>query len=374
MALTLSGNSGNTTLDSSNGLTFSDSSNQQYAASPYGLKNRIINGDMRIDQRNAGASFSPTTSSFYGSCDRWASFVSQNSKLTVQQVSDAPTGFTYSLKATSSSAYSIGASDYFDVLQRIEGFNTADLAFGTANAKTITISFWVKSSLTGNFGANICNSAENRFYPFSYTISAANTWEQKTITIAGDTTGTWIGATNGTGLQLIFSLGFGSTYTGGGNAWTASTYYQPTGSTNLVATNAATWQVTGVQLEVGSTATPFERRLYGNELSLCQRYYYRATPSSGGIGQAGAAVFVAPNASEGMGNNVFPVTMRAAPTISFYDNAGTANSVHRFGISDSGATVNPVWVSNNAWLCVTKSNTWATGNVLGALYNASAEL
>jgi hypothetical protein len=354
-------------ISGTNGVTFPDSSLQAAAASPYVLKNRIINGDMRIDQRSSGSSFSPTTTIFYGSCDRWASFVSQNSKLTIQQVADAPTGFTSSLKATSSSAYSIGASDYFDVVQRIEGFNTADLAFGTANAKTVTISFWVKSSLTGNFGANICNSAENRFYPFSYTISAANTWEQKTVTIAGDTTGTWIGATNGTGLQIIFSLGFGSSYTGGGSAWTASTYYQPTGSTNLVATNAATWLVTGVQLEQNTSATPFERRLYGQELANCQRYYEQFAQiflnmSNGGFTNSYSAAFN------------FLVEKRATPTVTTFSGAnisGTSGNVTLYpGAVNSSASYDILTTKNYN---ITKGGT-STYNLVSFSAIISSEL
>jgi hypothetical protein len=359
-------------LDGSNGVTFNDSSLQGAAASPYGLKNRIINGDMRIDQRNAGASVTPTTTGY--TIDRWEAAISASSKFSVQRSTTAPTGFSHSMLCTSLSAYTVGSGELFIMRQHIEANNTVDFAWGTASAKTVTLSFWVRSSLTGTFGGLVQEgAAASRTYPFTYTISAANTWEQKTITITGDTSGTW-GTGTGIGVDVTFSLGCGSTLLGTAGSWAGAGYYGATGQTNLVATNGATFYVTGVQLEVGSTATPFERRMYGNELALCQRYYYRATPSSGGIGQAGAAVFVAPNASEAMGNNAYPVTMRAAPTISFYDNAGTANSVHRFGIADTGATVNPVWVSNTAWLCVTKTTGWATGNVIGALWNASAEL
>jgi hypothetical protein len=361
-------------VDGITGVTFNDASLQGAAASPFGLKNRIINGDMVIDQRNSGASVTPTNGS-YG-LDRWTFAATQASKFTAQQNAGAvtpPAGFTNYLGITSTSAYSITSGDIFYVRQPIEGFNVADLAFGTANARTVTLSFWIRSSLTGTFGGALQNSAENRSYPFSYTISAADTWEQKSITIPGDTTGTWL-TNNGIGLSVIFGLGVGSTFTGTAGSWQGAQDFASTGAVSVVGTNGATWYLTGVQLEIGTSATPFERRMYTTELQLCQRYYFRATPNSGGIGQGGAAVFVAPNASEAMGNNVFPVTMRAAPTIMFFDNAGTQNSVHRFGIADSGATVTAGWISTGAWLWVLKSSSWATGNVLGALYNASAEL
>jgi len=261
-------------LDGSNGVTFNDASLQGAAASPYVLKNRIINGDMRIDQRNAGASITPTDAQY--SVDRWACYLSQTSKYTVQQNAGSvtpPAGFTNYLGVTSSSAYSITSTDYFAITQYIEGYNISDLGFGSASAKTITISFWVRSSLTGTFGGAIRNSAANRIYPFSYTISSANTWEQKTVTIAGDTTGTWL-TTNGIGIAVWFGLGVGSTYSDTAGAWTtkASTS-SATGAVSVVGTNGATFYITGVQLEQNTSATPFERRLYGQELANCQRYY-----------------------------------------------------------------------------------------------------
>jgi hypothetical protein len=279
-----------------------------------GFKNRIINGDMRIDQRNAGASVS---SSGYN-LDRWTIITSQSSKQTVQQSSVAPTGFTNSLLVTSSSDYSVSSGDFFFLRQRIEGFNVADLGFGTANASTITISFWARSSLTGTFGGALSNSTNNRSYPFSYTISAANTWEQKTLTIIGDTTGTWL-TTNGIGIEVRFSLGVGSAFSGTSEAWTNGNLVSVTGATSVVATSGATWQVTGVQLEKGSTATSFDYRPYGTELALCQRYYY-ATPSDSNLHC---------NRSYDGGNTyygtfTYPVTMRATPTISF---SGTGASL-----------------------------------------------
>lgn len=274
----------------------------------YGFKNRILNGGMVIDQRNAGASVTPNNSY---TLDRWQGSNSQTGKYTVQQSSTAPTGFINSLLATSSSAYTVGASDIFALQQKIEGLNCADLAWGTANAATVTLSFWVRSSLTGTFGGSLQNNSNNRSYPFSYTISSANTWEQKTVTVTGDTTGTWL-TTSGTGIIVTFSIGGGSTYSGTAGSWSANTYYSATGATSVVGTNAATWYVTGVQLEKGSTATSFDYRPYGTELALCQRYLPAYISSStvdqvAGFGQAASTTAVA-------FSYTFPVTTRIPPT------------------------------------------------------------
>ena len=234
-------------------------------------KNRIINGNMVISQR--GTSSFTAADNLY-TLDRWVCAVNPASKFTVIQSSDAPAGFNNSLLVTSSSAYTVGAAEYETIVQRIEGYNIADLGFGTASAKTITISFWVKSSLTGSFGAAITNLGETRCYPFSYTINTANTWEQKSVTIPGDTSGSW-GTTNSTGINLYISLGTGSNLSGTANAWTSSAKVQPTGSVSVVGTNGATWYITGVQLEVGTQATTFTTAggSYGAELMLCQRYF-----------------------------------------------------------------------------------------------------
>lgn len=248
----------------------------QYGANNVGLsfKNRIINGDMTIDQRNNGASVTPTTDAQYGSCDRWSYFISQASKFSVQQNAGSvtpPVGFTNYLGVTSLSSYAVTSNDYFTITTKIEGFNTADFGWGTANAQPITLSFWVRSSLTGTFGGGISNSAFNRSYPFSYTINAANTWEQKTITIAGDTTGTWL-TNNGIGLVLQIALGAAGARLGTAGAWAAGWLPSVTGATSVVGTNGATFYITGVQLEKGTVATSFDYLPYTTELALCQRY------------------------------------------------------------------------------------------------------
>jgi hypothetical protein len=238
------------------------------------MRNRIINGAMVIDQRNAGASFSTGASPTTYTLDRWLAYANAASKYTVQQSSTAPAGFSSSLKVTTAgSTYSVPAGEIYAIAQYIEGYNFADLNFGSSSAKTITLSFWVQSSVTGTFGGSVLNSAYNRSYPFTYTINSANTWEQKSVTIAGDTSGTWVGATNGVGLRVWFGLGVGSTFSGTANAWASAEYESATSAVNLLATASATFYITGVQLEAGTTASPFEYRQYGTELALCQRYY-----------------------------------------------------------------------------------------------------
>ena len=305
------------------------------------FRNRIINGAMVIDQRNAGASVTPTNGS-YG-LDRWSFNATAASKFTAQQNAGAvtpPAGFANYLGVTSSSAYSVLSSDIFSIFQSIEGFNTADLAWGTASAATVTISFWVRSSLTGTFGGALRNNGGTRAYPFTYSISVANTWEQKSITVVGDTSGTWL-TTNGVGIILSFGLGGGSTYSGTAGAWSgAGNYITATGATSVVATSGATFYITGVQFEVGTAATAFERRPYGTELSLCQRYYYRQSTASvyamfaQGWSQSTTSFFGITN---------FPVTMRIVPTA--LEQSGTAT---QYGVYQSAAfTCSSVPTINN---------------------------
>jgi hypothetical protein len=331
------------------------------SAGTYGFKNRIINGAMVIDQRNAGASVTPTGDDTY-TLDRWKTRLSNASKFSVQQqTSVVPTGFTNALKVTSLAATSLGASDYYLVQQQIEGFNIADLGWGTANAKTVTISAWVYSSLTGTFGGVITNSSFARSYPFSYTISSANTWTQINVTIAGDTSGTWL-TTNGVGMQVVFSLGMGSTYSGTAGAWVSATLLSVTGATSVVGTNGATFYITGVQLEKGSTATSFDYRPYGTELALCQRYYWEANQTTYNTNTWATG---ANSASHNLFTFRYPVEMRTAPTagiaggFSVYSAAssGTRNSIatSQIGTQSSrilftlvGSSGNSCWIDSDS--------------------------
>ena len=270
-----------------------------------GFKNRIINGAMVIDQRNAGASISVTTGNDGYPVDRF--YIGNRTGSGVfsgqQTTASNPAGYKSVLGVTTTTAQaSLTATQWSAVRHSIEGFNVADLGWGTANAATVTLSFWVRSSLTGTFGGSFSNAAFNRSYPFSYSINSANTWEQKSITIAGDTTGTW--ATDNTaGIHILFGLGVGSTLSGTAGAWAAANYLSATGAVSVVGTSGATFYITGVQLEKGSTATSFDYRPYGTELNLAQRYFEKIT------------VYVVAN-SVSYTPFVFPYeTKRAAPTV-----------------------------------------------------------
>jgi hypothetical protein len=345
-----------------------------------GMRNKIINGAMMIDQRNAGAAVTNNATVTQYSLDRWSITTSVSAKFTAQQSSDAPTGFLNSLLITSLSAYSVLVGDYFEVTQRIEGLNCSDLAFGSVSAKTVTLSFWVKSSLTGTFGGVLQNAAGNRSYPYTYTISAANTWEQKSITVAGDTTGTWV-TTNGVGLRVIFGLGVGSTYSGTSGSWAAAGYESATGATSVVGTNGATFYITGVQLEKGATATPFENRLFTTELQLCQRYYQTSYPLGVAVqsytNATDGANFIAINSSDTGNGGPLPVSMRATPTFYTYSSNGSvgANSARKgadgtnvTGITLIGGTTNNLpRLSGGAFYT-------GVGNVFNAQWVAIAEL
>jgi hypothetical protein len=322
------------------------------------FKNRIINGAMVIDQRNAGASVTQTTSVQY-TLDRWWCFGSVTSKFTVQQNANSvtpPTGFTNYLGVVSSSAYAVGAGEIFQFAQRIEGFNFADLAWGTASAQAVTLSFWVRSSLTGTFGGALRNSDANRSYPFSYTISASNTWEQKTVTIAGDTTGTWV-TNNGIGCNVYFSLGTGSTFSGTAGAWSANNFQSATGATSVVGTNGATLYITGVQLEVGTVATSFDYRSYGTELLLCQRYFEAIVLNSySATGQAYST-------SGGEVPIYFTVKKRADPTITL---PATGSASGQISFTTSSASI-PATIGSN----ITAGISTNKFNIQGSGYTAA---
>jgi hypothetical protein len=326
------------TLSSSGGYgavsatTLTVNSNNISADNSLGFRNRIINGDMRIDQRNAGAVTTPASGPAVYTLDRWAfANISDAGVATVDQDTSAPTGFSYSYKVQTTTAdATVAATDRVALVHQIEGFNTSDFGFGTASAKTVILSFWVRSSLTGTFGGNINNNGNTRSYIFNYTISTADTWEYKTITIPGDTSGTWVGATNGKGVGLLFSLMAGTDFQGTVNTWNAANVHNTSGAVNLLGTLNATWYITGVQLEVGSVATPFERRPYGTELSLCQRYFEKTYA----VGTAPAAVtdngMQVENVDDGLIQRVsirYKVTKRDnSQTVTIYNNATGATA------------------------------------------------
>ena len=305
-----------------------------YADGALSNRNKIINGAMTIDQRNAGAAV--VNGGFV--VDRFQTILTAITSLTSssQRVTDVPagSGFNNSYRVTvTSAATAYGSGGRFGLLQRIEGFNTADLMFGTASASPVTLSFWVRASVTGTYSVGLLNNDSTRAYPATYTINTANTWEYKTITVPGETTGTWL-TDNGRGIQLEFCLGADSSRLGTANAWNSAFVVGATGTTLLSNTLNATWQITGVQLEAGDTATPFEHRSYGQELALCQRYLqyslYYFEYAMGAVGSlAGPVVSL-------------PVSMRASPTFTQISTAGSNTTISGPSVIDaSGGGVGP---------------------------------
>ena len=327
------------TITNSNGLSGN-------AIGP-GFKNRIINGDMRTDQRNAGAA---VTANGAFPVDRFPVGNNTDGAFSAQQDSSAPLGFVNSLKITTTTADgTLATTQNLNLIQRIEGTNLSDLGWGTANAKTVTLSFWVRSSLTGTFGGALRNAAANRSYPYTYTISVADTWEYKTVTIPGDTSGTWL-TTTGIGLNVFFGLGTGPDLSGTAGAWNSNNNVSATGATSVIGTLNATWFITGVQLEVGPSATSFDYRPYGTQLALCQRYYYKIFPAavSRSLGQCYST-----STTGAQGFGTYPVTMRTRPTA--LEQSGTANQYGVVNGSASTAQCNSVptfgtQTTSDAWV------------------------
>ena len=363
-----------TSIGGTTGITFNDASVQATAATGFGFKNRIINGAMVIDQRNAGASVTYSNAGGY-TLDRWLFDNTTDGTVTVQQSSTAPVGFSNSCLVTVTAAdVSLAATQRCRIRQAVEGFNVADLGFGTASASTVTLSFWVRSSLTGTFGGALNNGAADRSYPFSYTISAANTWEQKTVTVAGDTSGTWL-TTTGIGLTAQFGLGIGSTFSGTAGAWVGSQIMSTTGATSLIGTNGATFYITGVQLEKGSTATSFDYRPYGTELALCQRYYYQSW-GSGAFANVGSSFVGMPipnTLTQALGVTIFPVSMRASPTVVLYDDLGTSSKVSQPGLANNlAATAGNIALTG--WSAAVGSVNYTVSYPVRGHYTAAIEL
>jgi len=281
----------------------------QTTAQYYGFKNRVMNGQMQIDQRYSGAVQSPAPSGY--SADRWALYKSGSGTWSYQLSSTAPAGFSSSMLLTVTTTETPSSGDYFIIQQPIEGFTTADLAWGTANAQTVTVSAWVYSSVTGTFSGAIRNSATTLSYAFSYSIPVANTWTQISATIPGPTTGTWVGGTNGVGLYLDFCLSAGSSNLTAAGSWTSGSYIGATGQTAWVSTSGATFYATGIQIEKGTQATSFDYRPYGTELQLCQRYCQAINNSSSAYGTVGYAVAFSTN--YGIINIPLVVSMRIPP-------------------------------------------------------------
>ena len=343
------------------------------------MKNRIINGNMTISQRWATSANTPVAGVTY-TVDRWHLNLSQSSKVSFQQNAGSvspPVGFKDYIGLTSTSAYSVVSGDYASLRQSIEGYNIADLDWGTANAKSITLSFWVRSSLTGTFGGTINNNGYLRSYPYTYTINSANTWEYKTVVIPGDTTGTWESTTS-SGIHIGLGFGTGSAQVQPAGSWYNGTALGATGQTNVLGTNGATFYITGVQLEVGSTATSFDYRPYGTELALCQRYFSTSsigvpTDSFGGI----TAPVAGNNSAQAWGVGTFKVTMRATPTIVLYDGTGASGNVTQIGIGNGIPATSASYLTAAGFSFIERTSgnfNASAGYPVVAGFTASAEL
>ena len=349
------------------------------------FRNKIINGAMQIDQRNGGTSVTPTGDAY--TLDRWSTWVYQSSKFSVQQNAGSvtpPVGFSNYLGITSTSAYSVPANEGFAIIQKIEGYNVADLGWGAAGALTVTLSFWVRSSLTGTFGGAINNSAQSRSYPFNYQITLPNTWEYKTITIDGDTSGTWL-TTNGTGFFVKFGLGVGSALSGTAGSWATANYASSTGATSVVGTSGATFYITGVQLEIGTVATPFEHRPIGVELALCQRYYEKSfNLSTAPANNTAETTVIYSHMESGYGYAVpiiFKERKRAAgaSTIVYNPFATTANRAAWVASSNQAFTHSNVYsITEIGFYVLNYSSPVATpdstGNIIAFNWSAESEL
>jgi hypothetical protein len=348
----------NQILDAAGGNTATINGMTPTAQSLQGFRNRIINGNMLIDQRNNGAAVTPTGGTY--TLDRWQTVLTTSSALTIQRSSIAPAGFTNSLGITVASAVgSLASGAQFLHRQFIEGFNFADLGWGAAGATPITISFLVRSSVTGTFPVAVLNGGYNRSYVATYAVNAANTWEYKTVTIPGDTTGTWP-TDNTAALNLTFGLGVGSTRTtSSANTWQGSEFVSVTGCTNLMATAGATFQVTGVQLEAGSVATPFEQIDYGRELSMCERYYQIFGDWYNTYGGSSASEYTIIQLRQ---------IMRAGPSITFNAVVGTFTGTNGITGGSNGITAASNYSLNFAYIADISGNAYATN------IRASAEL
>lgn len=349
-----------------------------------GFRNKIINGDMRINQRNSGTLTGSGSRQF--PVDQWGVW-NGTGTVTFQQSTTAPSGFSNSFLATVTGTGSYGTGGYTQVQTKVEGFNCQDLAFGTTSAKPIVLSFWCRSSIVGTYPVQLRNSAADRSYVALFAINSANTWEQKVLTITGDTSGTWL-TNNGVGLDIILNLGIGTDYdTASPNSWISGNKGSTSSCVDFAANAGATFYITGVQLEQNYQATPFEQRPYGVELALCQRYYWRSTPGLTTDAQARHAHFRRMNQYPviASGHCAFPVAMRTEPTVGLYNGNGLG-AVDGYGVGQesyvvaSGEGLSPYGIglfvkyTNSSLTTTANFNVDATSVTYWANIEASAEL
>jgi hypothetical protein len=341
------------------------------------FRNIIINGDMSIAQRTTSAVTINSGTIQYG-IDRFgARGMSSAGVFTIEQSTDAPTNFVNSFKATVTTAdSSIASNATYRVVQHIEGNMIRNLNWGTSQAQDVTLSFKVKSSLTGTFGGAIINGDYNRFYNFSYTISSANTWTDVSVTIDGDTSGTWQ-TNNILGMRLSLSLGAGSGEVGSAGSWGTATYEGVTGQTNLIATNGATWQITGVQLEAGTSASDFEFLPVDVNLQRCQRYYQKFDDTSGP-----SAIYAGRSYGTTDIQWCVPLNcpLRASPSVSL---TGTLRAFHGSGYNDSTSSMgvnhfvanqNLISLNSTGFTSIVDNRIYTVAHINNTIIELSSEL
>lgn len=366
---------GGIVIDGSGHVTVDDL--QMPTAGALSNRNLIINGAMQVTQR--GTSLANTVDGAY-LVDRFQLYdhSSNTHTITQSQSSDVPSGsttsFTKALKLEVTSGAVTPTTGYTVIAQPIEGLNSAQLKYGTADAKTVTLSFWARTSVGGNYSICLRNSAADQNYLAQYALSV-NTWTYVTVTVPGRTTGTWL-TTNGKGLEVLLAIDVGSNFYGTNNTWNTASY--KVGLVNddntWSDTTGNTFELTGVQLEVGSKTTPFEYRNYGDELARCQRYFSRSQGGQGGTYEIGVAL---PNlASRVAGPVKFMVTMRAAPTVTIYGANGGVGKVSLY--NDSTADLGSNFIADNILEGGYRNVTNGSGLTSGLFYSwhwsANAEL
>jgi hypothetical protein len=374
-------------LSSSTSMATDDEVTSAISAQFAAGKNKIINGNMLIDQRASTTTVNSAAGTY--TLDRWRAFgQTSDGVFTVTQDSSSPSEFSKSLKVTVTTAdTNITSSQTYQMGQIIEGSNTIDLAWGTSAAKSAILSFWVKSSVTGTFGGGLRNSGSSRSYPFSYTINTADTWEKKTVTIGAETTGTWV-KDAGSGIRMDFSLGAGSNFLGTAGAWNTNNNNGATGQTNIIATVNATWFITGVQLEAGSTATNFSLATgtFATELAACQRYYQTSfdlgqTPAHNGsyYGEMTLSCVNGGFSTNSYGAILFPTKMRTAPTVNIWNtrNASVSGNSARFynsGTAYETSSIDMGITTSSSHGMTFKGTNIGSSAIVFFGYSASAEL
>tara|TARA_B100000131_G_scaffold315945_1_gene355241 strand:+ start:521 stop:1708 length:1188 start_codon:yes stop_codon:yes gene_type:complete len=353
-------------------------------------RNKVINGAMTVSQRATSASVSGDSNGVYKVCDRFKFRVKGGAAYTTSQSSTSPDGFSKSLKVDITTAdTSLSGDDQAWVAQYIEAQNLQDLSYGTSGAQSITLSFYVRSNKTGTYFVAL-NQADNGYknIGFQYTINSANTWERKSFLIPGDTSGV-INDDNGTGLELYWWLAAGPTYTSGSirSSWTTYSNgdFGAGQSINLLDSTSNEWYLTGVQLEVGDTATSYEHRSFGDELARCQRYYcksynYGTAPGTDTmVGSKWGRNYSADGRSANTCQVTFPVTMRDTPTVTFRGIHTGATGKWTTGSSNpnnsnTDMTVTSLYdLSENGWTSMNTADVTAE-KFFGGHYEATAEL